>query len=437
MWRKKQQVLLVEDANFFAKIVANEVERSGPYSVRIARNYREAVEALNDTEYRPFLALVDVTLPDANDGEIVDLMRSHDLPTIVFSGRFDCHTRQKILDRGVVDYILKDSPASLSYLGDLVGRIDRNRKTTVLVVDDSLTDLAIIKERLSRYCLKVLLASTAQEALDTLAIHPEIRMMILDHGLPDKSGFETLSIVRRTRSMKDLCVIGISATPSAALTAKFLKCGASDFIAKSCSPEELILRISQSLNQLDRIHELTELANKDPLTDMFNRRYLHEYQEQEHLRLKIEGRTTRYAIIDIDHFKQINDQHGHELGDFLIVTLAAELKALLPKNAIAVRLGGDEFCVILPDYDAQTCELFLNKLRRALKSSLAVKKDILFTPTISVGVSTGSEASLLAGLREADTCLYQAKQQGRNKVIIGPSSKQTSKESFFVQSPYE
>ncbi|MDD7912108.1 diguanylate cyclase [Pseudovibrio exalbescens] len=412
-----KQVLLVEDANFFARIIQSELSKAGSFEVTIARTYAEAREKIEDPNYHPFLALVDLTLPDAQDGEVVDLAVGAGLPTIVFSARFDEKTRSSILSKGIVDYVVKDSPASLSYLADLVRRIEKNQRTHVLIVEDAHTQRAILKERLERYCLQVHTACCGLEGIEVLRQNPQIQLLILDHGLPDISGFETLKKVRQFRHFHDLAIVGISATPSAELTAKFLKSGASDFVAKSCTPEELILRISQNLESLERIKELTELANKDPMTGLFNRRYLHDQIEQKHRVLAQSNKSIRYAMIDIDKFKQINDRFGHETGDQLIIAIADRIRDFLPKGAVAVRIGGDEFCVAFPELDETSCRAFLSELRTSMPITLPGHDDQLFNSTISVGLSSGNDATLSEALRSADRCLYEAKESGRNRII--------------------
>ena len=131
------QVLLVEDTAFFERVIRRQLSELPGLTVLSAASHEEARELLARPDVNPVLALVDLTLPDAPDGEIVDLVLAADLPTIVFSGRFDERMRHTLLAKGVVDYILKENPASLTYLTSLVKRIYRNREVDALVVDDS------------------------------------------------------------------------------------------------------------------------------------------------------------------------------------------------------------------------------------------------------------------------------------------------------------
>ena len=419
---RKKCILLVEDAKFFARIIENKIERAGDYCVAAASTYAEAKEILETQQQHPFLALVDLTLPDATNGEVVDLTIGAGLPTIVFSGRFDKAMRQNILNKGIVDYILKDTPASLGYLGELVRRVDKNQSTKVLVVDDSEVALKFLTQRLKLYCLKVLTARTGEEALELLRKNSDIKLMILDHQLPGISGFETLTQVRRTHSFNQLAVIGISATTDPQLTAKFLKSGANDFLNKSCIPEELILRISQNLNQLERIAELTDMAHRDPMTGLYNRWHLYNVIDAQHQNIQKTGGIIRYAMIDIDRFKQINDRFGHEAGDHMIIAVAQRIQDLLPKGGVAIRIGGDEFCVALQNIEETTVLQFLQELRSSMPVTDPGNNDTSFAPTISVGLSSGDDQTLAEALRSADRCLYRAKKSGGTGLSRQPRS---------------
>ncbi len=419
---QKKSILLVEDANFFARITESEIERAGHYHVTTAKTYAQAKAILEEGKVKPFLALVDLTLPDAPDGEVVDLTINAGLPTIVFSGRFDQTTRRSILRKGIVDYVLKDSPASLGYLGELVKRVDKNLTTKVLIVGDSSHALALLKKRLQLYCLQVIKATSGEEALESLRQNPDIKLLIIDHLLPGATGFEIMTQIRRRHSFNTLAVIGISATDDPALTAKFLKSGANDFLNKTCTPEELMLRVSQNLNQLDRITELTEMAYRDPMTGLFNRRHLYNIVDKLHKDQVLAGREIRYAMIDIDRFKQINDKFGHETGDNLIISVAHRISDLLPPRSIAIRIGGDEFCVALPDIDEPTSKQFLSELRGSMPVTDPGNDEHTFAPTISVGLSAGTETTLASALRVADRCLYRAKKSGRNRVVTASAT---------------
>lgn len=164
------------------------------------------------------------------------------------------------------------------------------------------------------------------------------------------------------------------------------------------------------------------MAHRDPMTGLFNRRHLYNVVDKIHKDQMLAGKEMRYAMIDIDRFKQINDKFGHETGDNLIISVAHRISDLLPPRSVAIRIGGDEFCVALPDIDEPTSKQFLSELRSSMPVTDPGNDEHTFAPTISVGLSAGSEKSLASALRVADRCLYRAKKSGRNRIVTSSAT---------------
>jgi diguanylate cyclase (GGDEF)-like protein len=412
------QVLLVEDAAFFERVIRRQLTELSGLTVVSARSYAEAQELLERPDVNPALALVDLTLPDAPDGEIVDLVLAADLPTIVFSGRFDERMRHTLLAKGIVDYILKENPSSLTYLTSLVKRIYRNGDVDALVVDDSRIDAEVIVRRLRRYRLRVHVADGYEAALALIDSTENLRLVILDYVMPQVDGFALLQTLRRRFGLDELAVIGLSGHADPGAVARFLKSGANDFMTKSCSPEEFMLRISQNLDMLDRLDDLTHLAHRDELTGLSNRRHLFSQGRAIYDRAFGEGKPVAVVALDLDGLKVVNDRHGHERGDALIRSVGSLLKGMAPAGALPARLGGDEFCVILPEISPQERLGFVQSIVDALQALGEPGGELegIGPVTLSAGISDGNEASLDAALLNADARLYEAKNAGRNRI---------------------
>ena len=413
------QVLLVEDASFFERVIRRQLSELHGLEVVSAATRAEAEALLAQPDFKPVVALVDLTLPDAPDGEIVDVTLSANLPTIVFSGRFDEKLRHTLLNKGVVDYILKDSPASLTYLTTLVQRVHANRHIDALVIDDSRVDTEVIARRLSLYQLRVHTAPDHTTAIDMLDTFENLRLVVLDYVMPRVDGFEVLRAVRGRFTMNELAVIGLSGKAGPEVIARFLKSGANDFLPKSCTPEEFMLRISQNLDMLDRIQTLSGMAHNDALSGLSNRRHLFSEGNATFERCRRAGEDVTVAAIDIDTFKSVNDRFGHEQGDELIRLFGMLLREHCPQRAFPARLGGDEFCVLLPGLLPAEGVAFIDKVRKGL-AELTGREGPLRTlgnVTISVGLSNGNEANLQSAMRIADMRLYEAKHGGRNRTV--------------------
>ena len=405
--------LLVEDASFFEKAIVDRLQKVGRHQIMVARNYEEAEKCLDMPICDPDLALVDLTLPDAPNGEIVDLCRDRGIPTIIFTSRFDTDIREKALAKGVIDYILKDTPASLDYVAELLKRLSNNPKTGILILDDSAVGRQKIAEITSQHLYQVFEASTCAEALSVLEEVPQIKLVLADYYMPGEDGFAFLKTVRRKYSRERLSVIGMSSRASSENRIRFLKYGAADFIAKDYSPEEILLRISLNLDMMERIAELNTLAMHDALTGVHNRHFLFgEGAKIIESWTHRDGRAAWTAVFDLDSFKKINDELGHDIGDTVLLNFARQLKALAGPEDIIVRLGGDEFCAVFRSETRDSVNLKLAGFMKSLNSHPIRHAGPDLLCQTSVGVARITDGDLLESLRKADKNLYSAKRTG-------------------------
>ncbi|MEM8603713.1 MAG: diguanylate cyclase, partial [Cyanobacteria bacterium P01_H01_bin.121] len=171
--------------------------------------------------------------------------------------------------------------------------------------------------------------------------------------------------------------------------------------------------------------ELERLANLDGLTQVANRRRFDSYLNNEWLRLRREHAPLALILCDIDHFKRLNDRHGHQVGDTCLLRLAQTLQSLIHRPAdLVTRYGGEEFAVILPNTQALGAKQVANRIRQAVQTmQLADEQDapIESSITVSIGVAStipSSDRSPEQLFARADQALYEAKRQGRNRVVI-------------------
>lgn len=413
-----QKILLVEDAAFFEKAALKKLAEIGERRVTVARTLAQAAALLGSGGGESFdLALVDLTLPDAPDGQIVDLCIAHKVPTVVFTSRFEPRLRKAMRDKGVLDYIIKDSPSSLDYLGDLVQRLGRNSSIGVLVIDDAVVERTYMSETIARHRYKMFMARSAKEGMQHLQDYPEIRLVIVDYFMPEEDGFSFLKAIRRKRSRESLAVIGISGSEDMENRIRFLKYGASDFLHKSCPPEELLLRVSQNLDVIDRFADLSDRSFRDALTGLYNRRFLFS----EGIRLASEaqdrGEVRWLALVDVDKFKHVNDTYGHEAGDRALIALSDELLRLAGEEGLAVRLGGDEFCAVLSGANEAEVTTRLEAFRCRLQNLDITSGEQTFRIAASIGLSVIPGHDLSEAIRTSDSRLYSAKDAGRNQLV--------------------
>ncbi len=419
MSQSPNKILLVEDSQFFQSVIRKAIEQDGIYDVLSAISMTHAQRLIDEHKDEIFVALLDVTLPDAPDGEVVGLCRGLGIPSIVFSARYEESLRQRIFSQGVIDYVIKSSPTSLSYVKNLVKRLGRNKALTALVIDDEAEHLSRFAGLLEGYFLTVLTASTAQEAQAIIEKERGLSLIVLDNNMggDEEAGYKLLQDIRKLHEKDSVAVIGLADAKDSGTVVRFLKFGANDYLTKDCTQEEFISRITQNLDMIDRMRALLEAANQDFMTGLFNRRFLFDAGHKQYEASKRAEQDIAVAVMDIDHFKKVNDTYGHDAGDYVIKKVAGILKQHARKSDIVSRMGGEEFCVVAPNMKTESAQASFDKIRNAIQSSVFEFEGTKIPITISIGVCCVAQVKLERAITVADENLYKAKQAGRNTVI--------------------
>jgi signal transduction histidine kinase len=266
------EVLIVEDSRLFANVLSRKVRSALGHEVIIASTFQQARDLAESRELAA--AVLDLQLPDAMEGEIVDYMSTVRVPSIVFTGTFDAELHKKILSKGVFDYVLKDNHDCVEAVIRSIRRLFQNQDTKLLIVDDSRTARIAIKNQLRRYGFTILEAPGGTEALEILGQFPDVKLMIVDYHMPGMDGYDLVSHVRKTHSRETLAVIGMSSKGEGALSAKFLKKGANDFLIKPFFHEELYNRILLNVETIEQFSEIRQQANRLALLNEQKNKFL-------------------------------------------------------------------------------------------------------------------------------------------------------------------
>ena len=421
MERVDGPVLIVEDQKALARIAATMVHNRWGCEVRVAMSLEAARQELDRVGEHLVAAVCDLHMPDAPHGEAVDLMNKAGVPAIAVTGGFDEDLRRIVARNGVVDYVLKERVNAYEYVTELIGRLYKNRFIKVLIVDDSPTARAMLGQLLDLQCLQVFSAATGAEALRLFDQHPDIRLILTDANMPEMDGFVLTQRLRRKSGKDRLVVMGISANDDPRLSAQFLKSGANDYVSKPFSYEELLCRVTQNLDLLEMIAAIRDAATHDHLTGLHNRRFFFEQGQAMHQAARDKATPLAAVMIDLDHFKAINDTYGHDAGDEVLRHLAEMLVDRFGDD-LAVRLGGEEFAVLIGDQTPAQVQARVDGFRRLVAASPAGYENETIACTISAGICAAIDDNIDAMLRRADAQLYRAKASGRNRVASSADS---------------
>ena len=406
-----RNILVIEDSPLVLKILDHLFRKESGFQPIFCASFAEAQVMLETSASLFFAAFVDLNLPDAPDGEIVDLVMSYYLPCIVLSGTYDEQRRDQMLLKGVVDYVLKESQHSYEYAFRLLHRLESNSAVKILIADDSEATRNYIRHVLTPHRYQILEACDGDDALRLLQEQHDIDLLVVDHSMPGLSGFDLVKLLRQKMKRHELIILGLSADTKGSLSAKFIKHGADDFLRKPFYPEELNCRVMSTLERRDLMRALKRAAQFDALTGLNNRRAFYEHGQQLFVKARSGGHELSVAMLDLDFFKRINDEHGHASGDAALVGFARALAAAFP-DALLGRLGGEEFAMV-SQQDAQSLNAALDQLRTQC-ASIRYAADA--TPlSFSAGIYYGTPDDLENFLHLADKRLYQAKTQGRGR----------------------
>jgi diguanylate cyclase (GGDEF)-like protein len=296
----------------------------------------------------------------------------------------------------------------------------------ILVVDDDFDVSKLLVKFLVKTGFKTESANSAEEAEEILK-HEEINTVLTDIKMPGTDG---IKFTKNIKKKYDLDVIVMTAYSSEYSYEDAIKNGASDLIFKPIKLNELLLRINRVIKERslldDRdkmIRELKRLTIEDSLTGLYNSRHFFDQLDKEIKRSNRYLHPISLIFVDIDNFKEINDTHGHMIGDKILAQIAKRIKSCLRTNDSAYRFAGDEFTIILPETNSIEAKYVADRIlsKFANESFVIEGKEISnITPSIGIAEYQMNE-EFQQFVHRADVTMYEAKQQGGNGVIISPA----------------
>jgi two-component system, cell cycle response regulator len=298
----------------------------------------------------------------------------------------------------------------------------------VLIVDDARVVRAVVARCLTGAGYHTEEAADGAEALRRLATG-SYDVVITDLRMPQLGGLELLASVKRLAPTVEVIILTGTHAQDMSCAVKALRLGAHDYLTKPpSSPDEVVLTVQRAVEKkrlheanLRLIRELESLSRTDALTGAGNRRSFDEALGHEMARAKRHGQPLSLVMLDIDHFKRINDAHGHPGGDEVLRAVAATLRATLRDGDVLFRYGGEEFAVLLPYAQGPGAVTAAERMLRAIAAAPVALREGAVRVTASAGVASvlASDADGASLVGRADAALYEAKQAGRNRVHTG------------------
>ena len=449
------KLLVVDDILANRRLMQAKLEAKY-YTVLLAENGQSALEMAR--EEQPDIILLDVMMPGMDGYEVCRRLkadpRTAHIPVVMLTALNETADRVRGLESGADDFLTKpvDDFSLMSRIGALirynaVASELRNREATgmragalsdeetqtlerganILLIDSSATSLKSIRTPLEAAGHRVLTLDEAGQAAGGATGNLDIVLLGLSHQTFDP--LRLCAHFRTTDATRALSIIVMANGSDRELAAQALDLGASDVIQTPVVSEELLARVATQTKRrryVDilrrRVDRGLELSVVDQLTGLYNRRYMTNQLALWMKRASTGKQPLAVISVDIDHFKQVNDQHGHDAGDRVLVQFADRMRAHVRPKDIVCRPGGEEFLVIMPETDAKLAVRAAERIRQAVASEpfdLDDAGSFQLRVTVSAGVAAyiGDEDDTVAEmLRRADAALYRAKSTGRNRV---------------------
>ncbi|WP_188149963.1 response regulator [Teredinibacter waterburyi] len=410
-----KKVLVVEDSVMVMKVLTHVLSRSDQVLPVYAKSFSEAKARVESGEHEFFAALVDLSLPDAPDGEVVDYTLGLDIPTIVLTGSFDEKRRADLLNKGIVDYVTKEGRYSYQYALGVLHRLIKNQRVKVLVVDDSSTARKFVSQMLRLHLYPVFEAEDGVEAIKVLLANPDIKILITDYHMPRMDGFELVKNIRVKYEKSDLIIVGLSSEGDGTLSAKFIKHGANDFLRKPFNHEEFHCRITHNVEYLEMIEKLRDAVNRDDLTGCYSRKYFFQHGGELYRNAVAANVPISLAILNLDDFRKINERYGNDVGNDIICQVATNLRRVFGRFLVA-RADGEEFYALLSGLPNDKACAFVDRARQVVSAdshSIDSTGDAAFAGvSLSAGVTSVTGESLDLMIARAGDCLQRAKDVG-------------------------
>jgi two-component system cell cycle response regulator len=301
---------------------------------------------------------------------------------------------------------------------------------TILIIDDSDTAADHVR-RVLQECSTGYRLITAKDGLDgyKVLVTTQVDLVLCDLVMQNMDGHKFLGLKRARPEFLDIPVIMLTSAAEVSEKVKALDGGAADYLTKPFHDAELVARVRVHLNiralraeLREKNARLEELSTTDPLTKLANRRHFLDVAGVELLRAQRYSTPLACVMVDLDHFKNINDGYGHLAGDAVLGAAAEALRGGLRQHDLAARYGGDELVMLLPHTDVHGAEAVAQRYRRMIEELCVSHDGVELCITASLGVAAYPDefvSTLEQLLARADAGLYAAKASGRNCVRIG------------------
>ncbi|MBP2628188.1 MAG: response regulator receiver modulated diguanylate cyclase [Firmicutes bacterium] len=418
----RKTVIIVDDDEHFLVNLSFQLECFG-YEVFKFHRLQEVEEALPQLE--PAGIIMDMVFPEgevagADAVKRLRTLKSYHIPVIFLSRRNDIHSRLAAVKAGSDAYFLKPvRPTDLIDKLDDLTRTEEPEYCRVLIVDDDKTMADYHAALLEQNGMETLTLRDSLQILDYLSrFNPDL--ILLDLNMPECNGYELAKLIRQVPAYFRIPIVFLSGEKNLELQMQAMATGGDDFITKPVQCEQFIGLVKL---RAERMRMLRQYMERDGLSGLYNHSVMKQHIERLFLQAVRSNHPITLAMLDLDHFKCVNDTYGHITGDLVILSIARLLEQRLRSTDVIGRMGGEEFAIIMPNTPVDCAYEVMEEIRMKFESMCYESVNGLFHVTFSCGLAGFPIYTDPASLyNSADKALYKAKSIGRNVTYIAPDN---------------
>lgn len=411
----EEKIVIIDDNKMLCKLLAKKIEMSLGYEVEMAFDFAGA-KTLPMEKY--FLAFVDLCLPDAPNGELVDFVIEKNVPTIILTASNDKQTKENFMHKDILDYIFKENDSCVEQIIEAITKLKHYAKTKIILAMSKLPERNEIKNILSRRLFNVLAAAHGEEAMNYLNDNADVKLIIADANMPVLSGTELLHQVRARFSSDELGVI-LLGEKNDSLEAELFKNGLNEYLIKPLSKESFNVRLDNCLLSMRNMNFLRTYNTLDFVAGIKNYNTLMLEIEDYLNEIAAKNEEFAFAFLNIDNLRTINYEYGNEVGDRVIKACAKEVLNETKGRDIVGRFSAEKICILLKNINQTKAIKIFSFIRVNIKKAgILVNLDELFF-TASIGVVFAKSGDTIETLtNKASIALSQAKDNGKDRVEV-------------------
>ncbi len=416
------RVLIAEQEQAVRDALVDRVEKTlgvTADAVNTATAVRKLVEQ-HAGEY--VLAVVDTRLPDAPNGEVLDTLTQHSIPTIAISSKVTEEIADRLLDKHIIECVLKRSDDDIELIADTVQQTLCNPQRKILYFSKNDFDRKKIRGLLDIHRYTIIDVRNKADIRRQLNDNRDISLILMDQSTLQSNPIDTVSELREHYRREDLAIAAVCDHDDQQLGAKLLRAGANDVIREPMAADEFYYRIKHCVESVERVREIKYSATRDVLTGAYNRDYLFDMGEKLYASAKRGDIKLTMAMIEIDNFEQITTRHGAETSNAVLETLAPLLNNELRKNDILARYDSAKFICLANNVGNHNAIMVFERIRQLVNKSQIEYASGTLSVSCSIGATTSLDNSFLDMISNAQRSLLAAIDAGKNNVVVSSTT---------------